>query len=129
MIRKSVAVSIALAGIAAASVGTYSYYRIQQQKSLRQGIAQTEQALGQVDQRGDDFRARKTFDRRTAIENVANVGEKQHARIFVLAGAQRKTAAARASAPHSGLHASAIDRSTRQLSAALLRKRRRHRRV
>jgi hypothetical protein len=50
MVSKRVVVGIALAGAAAAAAGTYSYNHIQQQRSLRQGIAQTQQALAKVDE-------------------------------------------------------------------------------
>jgi len=49
MVSMRVVVGIALAGVAAAAVGTYSYNRAQQQRSLQQGIAQTQQAVAKVD--------------------------------------------------------------------------------
>jgi hypothetical protein len=49
MISRPVIVGIAFAGVAVAAVGTYSYKQVQQQRSLRHGIAQTEQSLHQVD--------------------------------------------------------------------------------
>jgi len=50
MVSKPVIVGVALAGVAAAAVGAYSYNRLQQQRSLAQGIAQTQQALAKVDE-------------------------------------------------------------------------------
>jgi len=49
MVSKPVIVGVALAGVAAAAVGAYSYNRLQQQRSLAQGITQTQQSLAKVD--------------------------------------------------------------------------------
>jgi len=49
MVSKPLIVGVALAGVAAAAVGAYSFNRIQQQRSLAQGITQTQQSLAKVD--------------------------------------------------------------------------------
>jgi len=69
MVSTRLVVGIALAGVAAAAIGTYSYNRVQQQRSLQQGIAQTQQALAKVDDliADNQVKPRRLMDRRPSL--------------------------------------------------------------